>query len=1063
MRHGSRSYPISVLVLIAFGLVVPAAHGNTVLSSSQQLLLSGDLQGDGAGASVAGGADINDDGRPDAIIGAPGSSGVTVAYGRPAPRGGGLDLVDPGADGLRVTGTGAAGSQVDAAGDVNGDGIDDFVIAAPDADTAYVVYGADAADPADVDLASLGTRGLAITGAPVEDVAGAGDVNGDGSGDVIVGASTTQGTSWIVYGATAADPADVDLSGAPHRVRRLLGGNTGDQAQVVSSAGDLNDDGIDDVVVGAPGRRHGTATTGGAYVVFGEDAADAPDVALDSLGSHGIALKGAPDGAAAGASVAHAGDVNGDGHSDILVGAPGVGAADETGAVYVVYGADALPEALDLSDLGVRGARLNGNPMHRSGREVAGAGDLNEDGIDDLVVVGGRYYTDVWFGKNGDLDAGYAIVSEDRSKFASADGVGDWDGDGRDDLVLGQPSEDIAWVMQGGSNRADVNPDGAGVEEDGATVVDVSANDVDSDGGVNPLAVTRPPAEGTATVVDGGIEYRPRADYCGADSFTYQAGSSQSATVALAVRCVNDAPDAMGETLITAEETTLVFGAPDLLTNDSDRDGDALSVVLKAAPSHGRMSRSDNGDFVYTPDENYNGTDSFTYLVSDGQANSGEVTAGIRVRPTNDAPVPHDDTASLHEDEILEVPAPGLLANDVDLDGDDLDVNVVTPPAHGDLTVTEGGGYIYTPEPEYNGTDSFTYELWDGHAESAETATVLLEIARVNDKPQAVTDEITVEEDSAATPVFALDNDTDVDGGDAFLIFGVGKPRNGTAERVGFQYVTYKPARDYCNSQPGGEPDEFTYELKHGSVGRVRARVECVDDVPVAVDDAASTDQGTPVTIGVAGNDEDIDGGPRSVASLGQGAAGAVAVGDDGASVVYTPAPGYCNTQAGGAPDSFTYGLNGGSRGIVRVVVRCPAPLTPGGATPQDTQPPAVAPPGGGQLTTALLGGANAGTVTASRSGGVTLKKLTARCGDGGPCTFTVTALSGKRTLATGKVVLAKGASGPMTLTLNRAGRKLLAKKRSLVLKVSVVGTDDGGARVTKTVTLKVKPAKKRR
>src|SRR5688572_27310687 len=143
MRHFTRITPTSVLVLIAAGLFAPAAHGDIVLSSSQQLLFFGDSQGDRAGASVAGGADVNGDGRPDAIVGAPGSNRVSVAYGRSAPGGSGVDLVNPGGDGLRVSGAGAAGSQVDAAGDVNDDGIDDFAIAAPGSDTAYVVYGMD--------------------------------------------------------------------------------------------------------------------------------------------------------------------------------------------------------------------------------------------------------------------------------------------------------------------------------------------------------------------------------------------------------------------------------------------------------------------------------------------------------------------------------------------------------------------------------------------------------------------------------------------------------------------------------------------------------------------------------------------------------------------------------------------------------------------------------------------------------------------------------------------------------------------------------------------------------
>src|SRR5213594_548401 len=146
----------------------------------------------------------------------------------------------------------------------------------------------------------------------------------------------------------------------------------------------------------------------------------------------------------------------------------------------------------------------------------------------------------------------------------------------------------------------------------------------------------------------------------------------------------------------------------------------------------------------YSPTANYNGPDSFTYQASDGATNSGVVTVTLTVNPVNDNTVAADDTYSTPEDTTLTVIAPGLLANDSDVDGDPLTAVLLSGPAHGTLSLNTNGSFTYTPALNYNGPDSFTYKANDGSLESGE-ATVTITITLVNDAP-------VVTNDSATTP-----------------------------------------------------------------------------------------------------------------------------------------------------------------------------------------------------------------------------------------------------------------------------------------------------------------------
>jgi VCBS repeat-containing protein len=267
----------------------------------------------------------------------------------------------------------------------------------------------------------------------------------------------------------------------------------------------------------------------------------------------------------------------------------------------------------------------------------------------------------------------------------------------------------------------------------------VLANDNDLDGDSLHTVVGSAPSHGTLTLdADGSFTYIPAANFNGSDSFTYRASDgaleSNQATVTITVTASNDGPTAADDAYGTAEDTALTVAAPGVLANDTDPDGDALSVTVESLPAHGSLSLNGDGSFTYTPTADYNGSDSFTYQASDSTVESSPATVTITVSAVNDAPTAATDTYSSAEDTTLTVAAPGVLSNDGDPDGNTLSAVLVAGPSHGALTLNANGSFTYTPTANYNGSDSFTYRASDGSLTS-NLATVTLTVSAVNDAP----------------------------------------------------------------------------------------------------------------------------------------------------------------------------------------------------------------------------------------------------------------------------------------------------------------------------------------
>jgi len=430
------------------------------------------------------------------------------------------------------------------------------------------------------------------------------------------------------------------------------------------------------------------------------------------------------------------------------------------------------------------------------------------------------------------------------------------------------------------------------VEEDSELQsLDVLANDSDPD--ALPLlinGVSNGPVNGIANILNGVlIEYQPNADFVGVDQFSYTAvdsgGLSVSANVEVQVTGVNDPPVATNDSATIAENTAVTV---QVLNNDSDPEGDSLSVQSVASPINGSTTLNPDGSITYTPAPGFSGTDAFEYTITDGNGGTDTATAVIEVLFVNVAPAPVADELELAEGGVATL---NVLANDIDADDDDLEIVEVGEASNGTVVLVSASTVQYTPAANFSGTDRFSYTVSDGTVVA--TSEVVVTVLAVNGLPVAVNDNAATSENTPVT-IDVLGNDSDPDG-DALTIVEVGTPSAGSATLVGGNIV-YQP-----NTGFSGE-DSFVYQIEdnngESSSALVRVTVSNVNSEPVAVADAAATSENTPVSISVLANDSDPDG---TTADLTLTIVTPPANGDasvSGDAIVYDPDTGFAGTDS---------------------------------------------------------------------------------------------------------------------------------------------------------------------
>ncbi|HCG9739758.1 TPA: tandem-95 repeat protein [Vibrio parahaemolyticus] len=397
------------------------------------------------------------------------------------------------------------------------------------------------------------------------------------------------------------------------------------------------------------------------------------------------------------------------------------------------------------------------------------------------------------------------------------------------------------------------------------------------------------------SIENGIATISPTADWNGSETLTFTAtdpsGESISQTVNFTVAPVAD---------IVADKATVVEDTPTIikvLGNDTfEGDGKVVSLDTNNGPANGTVSINPDGSVTYTPNDNYVGKDTFTYVVTSGGV-SESTTVTVNVTPVNDAPVAKDDIATTQEDTAVTI---DVLSNDTDVDGDKLSIQSATvPEAQGKVEIVDGK-LVFTPAENFNGHAEITYTVTDGAL--TDQATVKVTVNAVNDTPVVesnIADQALAED---FTP-YTIDLNTafsDVDNVDGELTFSVSGNSNIQVAIVN-GIATITPTADWNGSEtltftatdPSGESVSQTVDFTVAPVVDIEA-------------DSTNVVEDTPTIINVLGNDTfEGDGKVVSLDTNNGPANGTVSVNPDG-SVTYTPNDNYVGK------DTFTYVVTSG-------------------------------------------------------------------------------------------------------------------------------------------------------
>ncbi|MFN3259429.1 MAG: Ig-like domain-containing protein [Pikeienuella sp.] len=954
--------------------------------------------------------DVNGDGFGDFFLGSGGyllNEGATIQGGRVILGGAAnrtnADLADGAYDGVinlaqaglpgvlavePETGTYSLGAQAAVIGDLNGDGFDDFLVSdnrlSEGQGVVHVIFGGPGGggafspsfSPSQLD----GANGFTILG---EDAGGGlgrtvstrslGDIDGDGIADFLLSAQEASpngqggaGSAFIVSGgglvSAAGGAASIGIGAAVAAGGLRLDGTQayysgydegfyldGGRVGGALAAGDIDGDGIADILIGAPGEIAASGT-GVTYLIFGDDPA-----ALETAfgGTAGVAtLTQATVAAAGGFALLNAGsvlavigDVNGDGFADFFVGAHYTEGGPEN---YIVFGGRASLSALDAED-GAADGRINLDRVQGeygfvlsglagpgySGRSVTAPGDVDGDGLADLLIGGYPSYDEqtgeaigrVFLLFGGGLDAldaasvqdgaisvdevdgttGYVFEARGDTSFGVAVSSGDFDGDGAADLLISDTR------FRNESNQ----PVGTTylISDAGAKLATLDALDGQIDGRIDAdilsglfIDSSEPPA-GAFTPFDDDAEFDPSLfAYLGAGEQETVAieygvfdGTDETVnTVTITITGENDAPFGFDVSFETDEDT---LEALNILEASGAFDFDANDMLFvlefEGLPLDGgtelfefdegaTLEVSADGTVVIDADFDFLRAGeafqySFTFTVSDLAGETFTDNYNFTITGVNDAPVANDDAATTDEDTAIDV-----FVDENDDDADD-DFTVVAIDAAGSaggvLTERDLGGHVFDPNGEFDDLaagetreTAFSYTIVDEAGEEA-TATLTVTVSGLNDAPTGGDASFTTDEDTdLAGDFLAAAGAADVDNGDALRLTAI----NGQALTAGQVSVTFgsgavltanedgtfsfAAAGNYeslAEGESAAEAFSFTVADAAGASFTASATISVtgVNDAPVAVSDAVETDEDTAIEIDLGANDSDIDDG----------------------------------------------------------------------------------------------------------------------------------------------------------------------------------------------------------
>lgn len=609
------------------------------------------------GLTAARAGDFNGDGIDDLLIGVPDAYNQVqlvftgkayVIFG--AEDIGDIDVSAIAGDGIEILGNTSFsyfGNSVSTAGDFNNDNYDDVIIGAKYegfySGSAYVIFGT--SSPADIDTNSLSGAGIRLEGEGYagSSVSDAGDFNGDGFGDVIIGAPNAspsyggvkgaqtkgegffgyqEGASHIVFGS--ASPTDLFLPSInPGEGVEIQGSQYYEQSgKFVSRAGDVNNDGYDDVIVGAPYHDTDSSNEGASYVVFGSAEVSVVPLADIEVYSYGFKITGPGAEACLGVSSDALGDINNDNFDDLIIGAPKADSNSQlsNGGVYIIFGKNDSVQ-IDTANLGDAGVLIGGTASDDElGSSVAGA-DLNGDSIRDAVFS--APYAD----PNGN-SSGQAYVLFSESETGPLE-ILPAEVDFGAKPVVGGPSP-IAPIIV--TNLSDSGIEITSVYLTGANSEQFQLHSSFT-GVLNP-----------GLNVEFAVGFSPRNLGFYTADLVIETDNPQALvnTIPLSGYATNIDPVANNDSYTTLEDSTLSEGYLSLFLNDEDLDGGpfGLTAVLESAPANAEsFTLNKDGSFEYTPGLNFNGFDSFDYSVDDGFTDSNVATVTIEVTPLVDPPL----------------------------------------------------------------------------------------------------------------------------------------------------------------------------------------------------------------------------------------------------------------------------------------------------------------------------------------------------------------------------------------------------------------------------------------